>query len=185
VINHRTLELMALLEVQGDVNDLALQTYLAAMYWNRALVTVERTGGWGLPVLRTLAFDFKYPRLYEKQVLDERAGSRLDRLGWDTTMETKPMLVARGEKILLEAPHLVRSRVLAQQMLYYVRNKRGLMGPDTGKHADVLMSWLIGQHIASVWPLRKDVPPEKRRRSDSAWAPATVRGKSQRRGGAR
>jgi hypothetical protein len=167
VINHRTLELMAVLEVQGDVNELALQTYLAALHWNRALVTVERTGGWGLPVLRTLAFDYKYPRLYEKQILDQRTGDRMDRLGWDTTIETKPLLVARGEKLLLEAPHLVRSRKLAQQMLSYVRDKRGRMKPDSGKHADVLMSWLIGQHIASVWPVRKDVPPDKRRRGRS------------------
>lgn len=180
VIDHASRKQVAELEVQCPVRELALQAYLAALYWNRAWVTVERTGGWGLPVLEILAFELKWSRLYERETLDQRITSRQDRLGWDTSPETKTLLIAELERVLFETPELIRSRRVAAQMLTYIKDKRGRMKPEAGQDADCLMAYGIGLQIAKLRPLRKDKPPGAGKPSA---APRTVRSRQERWGG--
>jgi hypothetical protein len=67
VIDHRSLELVAEYESQVDPDQVALELLLAAIYWNRALVSVEVTGGWGNPIVNRLARDYRWPRMYLRQ----------------------------------------------------------------------------------------------------------------------
>lgn len=185
VLNHRTLEVVAEYTSQADPDMLALETLLAALFWNRALVTVERTGGWGLPLLRILSMDYKYPRLFERETVDQRVEKRSDRLGFSTDPVTKPILVARAEALLRDHPELISSRTLAGQMLTYVRDKRGRMLPEAGKLADVLMAWMIGQHVASIRKIRPEEPGggRKKKRGGPSVQPRRVRSRAERRGG--
>jgi hypothetical protein len=158
VIDHRTLRLVAEFESQQDPDDLALETLLAALFFNRAWVTVESTGGWGLPVLRRLALDYHYPRLFHRETVRKRIEDRSEDLGFSTDHVTKPLLEARAIELVRDHPEIVTSRVLASQMLTYVRDSKGRTGPEPGKLADVLMSWMIGQFIATIRPIRTDRP---------------------------
>jgi hypothetical protein len=160
VIDHRTRRLVAEFESQMDPDDLALEVLLAAMFYNGAWVVVERTGGYGLSVLRRLAIDFKYARIYEDESRDRRAENRSDRLGFSTDSVSKPLIEAEIMTILRLASQgrtdLIPSRRLAQQMLSYVRDERGRTAPEPGSLADVLMSYGIGQFVSQIRPLKPE-----------------------------
>jgi hypothetical protein len=158
VIDHRTRRQVAEYESQIDPDLLALEIYMAALYWNRAWVVVERTGGYGLSILRRLALDFKYPRVFEDESRDKRMEDRFDRLGFSTDSVSKPLLEARTMELLREGTHGIQSRRLAGQLGGLVRDKRGRTAPGPGKLSDVLMSWQIGQHVATLRPLRPEKP---------------------------
>jgi hypothetical protein len=164
VIDHRTRKLVAELEAQMDPDDLALEVLLAAMFYNGAWVVVERTGGYGLSVLRRLAIDFKYARIFEDETRDRRAENRSDRLGFSTDSVSKPLVEAEIISILklaAQGRELIPSRRLAQQMLSYVRDEKGRTGPEAGSLADVLMSYGIGQFVSQIRPLRPEGTREK------------------------
>jgi hypothetical protein len=164
VINHRTRELVAEFEAQGDADEIATQVFLAARFYNDAWVVVERTGGWGLPILRRLAIDLKYPRLFEQESHDKRAEARSDRLGFSTDAQSKPVVIAEAVTVLklaADGKPLIPSRRLLQQHLSYVRDERGRMKPEPGRLADVLMAWAIGQLVTQLRPLRPEGKREK------------------------
>lgn len=155
VIDHRSLKQVAELEVKHlDADEIAEQTLLAAMYYNTAWVVVERTGGWGIPILQRLRQDYRYARLYTERSKDRRTEHMSDRMGWSTDTASKPMLLARGRQLLREEVDGIRSRRLALQLLYYVADERGKTGPEPGKLADILMSWLIAQEVAARLPIK-------------------------------
>jgi hypothetical protein len=164
VIDHRTRELVAEFEAQGDADEIATQVFLAAKFYNDAWVVVERTGGWGLPILRRLAIDLKYPRLFEQESHDKRAEARSDRLGFSTDAQSKPVVIAEAVTVLklaADGKPLIPSRRLLQQHLSYVRDERGRMKPEPGRLADVLMAWAIGQLVTQLRPLRPEGKREK------------------------
>jgi hypothetical protein len=175
VIDHRTLELVAEFESQQDPDDLAEEALLAAMFFNQAWVVVEATGGWGLPVLRKLTMDFHYARVFQRQTVKSRTDGMQDTLGFSTDSITKPLLEARAIELVRDHPHLVKSRVLADQMLSFVRDKRGKTAPETGKLSDVLMSWMMGQYVATIRALRPDRPGGSSRKKQQPRRPRGAR----------
>lgn len=162
VIDHRSLSLVAMYESQSDPDDLAEEVLLAALFWNRAWVVVEATGGWGLPVLRRLTMDYHYPFVYTRAGLKGRTDDMSDTLGFSTDPSTRPLIVARGIELVRDLPRIVVSRLLASQMETFIYDKKGKPVPEPGKLSDVLMSWLIVQYVATLRPIRLDKPGKTR-----------------------
>lgn len=170
VINHRTLEQVAQYESQDDPDQVALEALKVALYFNRAWVAVETTGGWGLSIVQKLARDVRYPFLYVRDSPQARTAKRQDRIGWSTDSVTKPAMIDRGRELLREQADGIRSRRLALQLLSYTRDQRGRTAPEAGKLADLLMAWLIAQKVAETRPVRPDRP-----RGATSTATRTVR----------
>lgn len=166
IIDHRSLKLVGEFESQQDPDDLAEEALLAAFLFNRAWIVVEATGGWGLPVLRRLSLDYHYPRLFTRQTVRARTDDISDTLGFSTDVVTKPLLEARAIEIARDFPELITSRVLAGQMLTYVRDEKGRTLPEPGKLSDVLMSWMVGQYVATLRPIRQDRPGGAKRANE-------------------
>lgn len=162
VIDHRSLRHVAEYESQDDPDQVALELLLAALYYNRALVSVEVTGGWGFPISNKLARVYRYPRLYLRQRVETRTAKRSDRIGWSTDPKTKPEMEARARELLRTETDGIESRRLAGQMLTYVRDPRGRSGPEPGKLSDLLMAWMQAQRIAELTPLRPNRPSTSR-----------------------
>jgi hypothetical protein len=156
VINHRTLKQVAEYDSQADPDQLAMECLLVALAYNRAWIGVEITGGWGLPVVRRLARDFHYPRVFMREQEDAQMDNFEDRLGWDTNAQTKPILIARGQELLRGELDGIRSRELVSQMSTYVMDERGRSAPQPGKLADRLIAWLIAQEVAARRPVKPD-----------------------------
>lgn len=155
VLDHRTREQVAEYRSRVDPDELGEELLKAAILYNRAVIVVEITGGWGLPLVRQLALDFKWPFMYTRQPsFDQRVEHYLDRLGWSTTRPSKELLIAGAKVLLREGTHGIRSRLLVGELGTYVKDERGRTLPEPGKNSDLLMAWLIGQQVAHEKPVR-------------------------------
>lgn len=154
VIDHKTGEQVAEYRSRIDVDLLAEQVMLAALYFNSAYVVVERTGSWGQPVLRILYFDYHYPFLYRSKRVGNANEKTEQRLGWDTNVRTKPILVAGMAELLRIEEDGIKSRTLAGEVRTYTRNEKGGTEAEPGRYDDCLMAYMIGKHAARELPLK-------------------------------
>lgn len=165
VIDHRTREQVAEWSGQIDPDLVAYELLLVALYFNGAWVCVERTGGYGLSMLRKLATGFGYARVFEEVSKDKRITKRDDRLGWSTDHVSKPLMEAELQELVRLEKDGIKSASLARQMLTFIRDDRGRTKPEVGKLSDKLMAYMGAQIVASIRPLRPDrgskSPPKK------------------------
>jgi len=171
VIDHRSLRQVAEYDSQADADTLALEALKGALFFHHAIIAVEITGGWGIPVVNLLARSYRYPRLFRRSPSDKRMVDPSQRLGWSTDVATKPLMEARGIELVREGMDGIRSRELAAQMLTYIRTERGRSRPEPGKLSDRLMAWLIAQAVATISP----VPTRDVHSSSSSTGAGTVR----------
>jgi hypothetical protein len=156
VIDHRSREQVAEYVSRVDEDLLARQVYMAGLLYNQAWVAVEITGGFGAPVARTIWQDFGYSLTYTRTQHDRRFERSRDRLGWDTTVATKPIMIANAKELLRTDDPGIRSRGLVGEMLTFVRlNEHGKTGPTPGSQSDRVMAWMIAQQVANEKVLRK------------------------------
>ena len=171
IIDHRSLQQVALYDSQADVDVLTHELVLAGLFFHKAILAPEITGGWGMPVVNALARRYHYPRVYRRDDPSERQLDPVERLGFSTDARTKPLMEARGVELVREGTDGIRSRMIVSQMLSYVRDQRGRSGPEPGKLSDALMAWQIAQVVAQTSP----VPRERakvsstRRKVRDAW----------------
>ena len=170
IIDHRSLQQVALYDSQADVDVLTHELVLAGLFFNKAILAPEITGGWGMPVVNALARRYHYPRVYRRDDPAERQLDPVERLGFSTDARTKPLMEARGVELVREGMDGIVSRELAAQMLTYVRNARGKSKPEPGKLSDRLMAWLIAQTVATISPV-----PTRDIHGSSSTAGGTVR----------
>jgi hypothetical protein len=154
VIDHESRLQVAEWAGQIDPDLWAVELLKAALFFNRAWIGVERTGGYGLAALRLLSLDWHYPFVFTEQSKDRRSESRSDRLGFSTDAVSKPLLEAHLMELLRLEKDGIQSLVLARQMLTFVRHDNGRTGPEAGKLSDRLMAYMIAQWIAHLRPLR-------------------------------
>jgi hypothetical protein len=156
VIDHRSREQVAEYRSVVDPDLLALETMMACVYYNQAWAAVEVTGSWGSPCVRRLKHDYRYPFVYRRKQLGNHRDRDDDRLGWDTNWVTKHHLEERMAQLLRDGQHGIRSRGLASELAWYVRDNRNRSGPEPGKWSDRLMAYMIAQEVAAEKPLRLD-----------------------------
>jgi hypothetical protein len=158
VIDHRTGRQVAEYRSHRDPDELALEALLAAVYWNRAWLVVEKTGNYGGPILLRLWLDYGYENVYMRQkAVDDKRQKESDRLGWDTQVGTKRVLIDLAKELLRTDSSGVRSLQLAREMASYIKiNDRGAMGARKGSFDDRLMAWMIAQQVAREKTLRPD-----------------------------
>lgn len=154
ICNHETKQQVASYASRVDPDLLAEEIYLAALFFNRAWVAIEITGGFGLPVARRLWLDYRYGRMYVRRSHDRQREKQEDRLGWSTDRQTKPIIVAGLSEELREGTHGIRDRDTAMEMQTYVRNDRGQTGAESGKYDDRIEAYMILKQVARELPIR-------------------------------
>lgn len=165
VLDHRALCQVAEYRSRIDPDLLARQILLAGLFFGEAEVAIERTGSWGMAPLRILYHDFHYPFVYRSRKVGA-VGEKIDaRLGWDTNVRTKPLLVAGMAELIRSGEDGVRSRVLADEIRTYTRTEKGTMEAEPGNYDDSLMAYMIAMHVARETPLRDDTG-----RDDGSWS---------------
>lgn len=162
VIDHRSKAQVAEWRSRIDPDLIAEQALLAALLYNKALIAIEVTGGYGGFIARKLRRDYGYPLVYRRRPLSKDRDKQEEVLGWATTPGTKPYLEGRAAELLRTRygddveevdPSIVRSRVLAREFATYIRDERGKTGPQGNAFSDLLMAWMIGQQIAHERPV--------------------------------
>lgn len=158
VIDHRTLAQVAEYRSRIDVDLLTEQVFLAALLYNDAWIAPEVTGGWGIPVVKTLQRVYGARFLYKRTQVESARGAQgvkeMDRLGYYTDRRTKPILEDGFRELLREGTHGIRSALLARELTTYVRRPDGRTGPEDGAFSDLLMAYMIAQQVAREKPLR-------------------------------
>jgi len=172
VVDHLSGEQYAEYVSRIDPHLLTEEVYMAAILFRSALVAVERTGSWGLPIVRTLWFDFHYPVLYRQRRHGSTQEKQEHRLGWDTNARTKPTLIANMQALLGTETTGIKSRALAGELFTYVRDEQGKTFPEPGKFADRLMAWGIAQQVRTEIPA---APPEEEAGPVRMWTPRNPR----------
>ena len=163
VIDHRTREQVAEYRSRIDPEDVAFILLLTCLFFNEAWAAPERTGGWGMPIIRILYLDYHYMRIYRSKKFGNTAERLEKRLGWDTTQRTKPELVAGMAGLLKEGEDGIKSRLLADEVRTYTRTEKGTTEAEPGKFDDLLMTYMIAQQVARERPLTDpDEGPEGR-----------------------
>lgn len=156
VINHRTLEQVAEYRSREDAGPIGLQALLAAIHYRNAILAVEITGGYGNSIVSWLYRDIGYPRLYYRSDPQAKRLKKSQRMGWQTTPITKPMIENRAKELLRTQTSGIRSAGLLDEMASYVRDDKGRTGPEENAFADRYMAWGIGHVIAMLEPVRPD-----------------------------
>jgi hypothetical protein len=162
VIDHRTREQVAEYRSRIEPEQLTPLCLLTALWFNNAWLVVERTGGFGAGLLRTLWLDYHYPFVYRPKRGGQTSERMETRLGWDTNQRTKPEMVAGLAGLLLEEVDGIKSRRLASEIRTYTRTEKGTTEAEPGKFDDLLMAYMIAQQVARELPVKEsdDAPNE-------------------------
>jgi hypothetical protein len=164
VLDHVTKTQVAEYESHLDLHLLPRWIFLIALYYNEAILGVERNGP-GVAVVEPLKNDLRYRRLYKQRKVDQQQSHKVrEKIGWTTDQVTKPELEVTFAQALQEETHGLRSIRCARQLNTYVEDERGRHGAQAGEHDDLLMAAMIARRIAVLMQPRR---PKSGRR----WVP--------------
>jgi len=111
----------------------------------QALLAIEITGGYGITPQNELMS--KYWNMYRWPRFDTIAQPESNKLGWETNMRTKPLLVDFGQFCFNNGYTKVNSDKLLKEMSKFIRDDstsgRGQASPDNR-----VMAWLIAAFVA-------------------------------------
>ncbi len=142
-------------KVGGDV--LCEEAYMLGLHYNEAMIGVEVNKD--LTCVNGL-FRLGYPHIYFRA---EETGrpfrAQTDKLGWDTNLRTRPMLVTQGVKMVKDGSVIMRSQKLIDQWKHFVLEK-GKFQALSGGHDDLVMAFLICCEMVK-WQLHMMTAREK------------------------
>lgn len=167
-IDHWTGEQVAEWRGRIDHDLVAKRAFLAGLYLNEAILSIEITGGYGGVIMDRLQRMYYYRRLFTQKVLSDKKQREISRLGWDTNRSTKPRMEGTGQALLREGTHGIKSPVLAAELQSYQKDEKNPVkhGPGPGAFSDLLMAWLQAQEIRRIKPARP-APPKNGHRPNS------------------
>ena len=156
VIDHATREQVAEYRSRIDPDEVKIMLLLIARYYNDAWMAIEVTDGIGLSIAVSLARDYRYPKMFRREVAPGARSQRTsDRVGWYTDQATKAMLEETMLEALRDGTHGVRSKRLAREFVTYVEDERGKHNAQDGEHDDLLIAFMGAKHIATLRRPRK------------------------------
>lgn len=147
VIEMETCEQVAELRVKRAPVEFARMCVRLARWYNGACLAFETgTSAHGLSAQQA-AQAYGYGNFYLRRVLDSIAFQHQEKLGWATTVKSKPLLVDRvREAISGDDPCVIRSDVLLRELKgirYVQRQSSGAMRIEGKPHDDCFMGYGI------------------------------------------
>jgi hypothetical protein len=110
--------------------------------YNTALVAPEATGGYGNAVIEELRDRVGYPALYRRELLGKVAHRPVGTaVGWSTNVETREVMIDAIRRVVVEAPHLIKSDGLLGEMRTFVYDDLAKPGAAPGCHDDRVMAY--------------------------------------------
>jgi len=163
--------------------ELAFQVATLGYWYNTALVGIEVTGGGEVllqEVTRGLsgAGDRMYPSLYQRQAAPDRmTGRRTGKLGWATTVSTRPLLVETLRRFIKDRAVGIYDAAMVEEMTTFIYMEKSASRrwwkaeAQRGCHDDRLMAAAIALVIHEGLVFRVDPAEDVRRQQHTAaWA---------------
>jgi hypothetical protein len=128
-------------------DELSEVTKMAAMAYNRAFVGVENN------MLTTILFLSKiYDNYYYDTKIDERTQKRTKKLGWNTNIKTRDVMIDEFA-IFFDEGHLeINSPITLAEMRTFVKKPNGKREHADGKHDDALFAGMIAIQMRKLKP---------------------------------
>lgn len=140
VVDNRTGTQVAELEFTFSELLYARQIYCLGMWYNAALIAVETN--FSTYPERKLE-EWNYPNLYVRERFDTYTRKSVKAFGFQTTPQTRPVILAGLHAVMEETAELVVSRNTLRQMLHFVYNEDRRPEAEEGEHDDLVMAAAI------------------------------------------
>ena len=140
VVDNRTGTQVAELEFTFSELLYARQIYCLGMWYNAALIAVETN--FSTYPERKLE-EWYYPNLYVRERFDTYTRKSVKAFGFQTTPQTRPVILAGLHAVMEETAELVVSRNTLRQMLHFVYNEDRRPEAEEGEHDDLVMAAAI------------------------------------------
>jgi len=127
-----------------DPYNFAHVIHKVAVLYNEALVGVE-INAHGLATQQEL--QHHYWNLYQQEHFDRYRNQLMNKIGWETTMRSKKLLIAFGTHCISDMTILVHSSDFVRECMTFVRDEQGSAAASGNGFDDRVMSGLIGLFI--------------------------------------
>lgn len=131
------------------VDPITLAPYILniANWYNEAIVAVE-INNHGIATQRALMQD--YWNIYRWQYLDSVANRYSTKLGWLTTLSTKPLMISFSNHLLQHHLCEINSPILKSEMLTFIKRGEIETGAAPNCYDDTVMAWMIAIVVAHI-----------------------------------
>lgn len=110
----------------------------AAEKYNQAIAVVE-VNNVGAAVMQDLEIR-AYPRLYRRYVYDKMAEKYVEKLGFHTSAQTRPLILTRMRRYVADNTLVGNPQVLINEMSSFTYNDKGLPDHAPGTHSDMIFA---------------------------------------------
>ena len=151
VLNAESMDEVATLRVKIDPDLFAWQLASLGKWYNNAKLLVERNNH-GLVTLKFLSDVHLYPDIYSEKILDERSSRSARKLGFHTTVKSKPLIIDYLKELIREDEIKVRSPKVLDELQTFVNFPNGRMAAQSGSHDDCVMALAIACFGCKMFP---------------------------------
>ena len=122
-----------------------------ALYFNEAWLGIE-VNNHGLTANKA-ATRTGYPKLFQRQVLDEYSPDTTDKIGWKTTVQSRPVMLDELQSLIREQTIIIHSQGTINECLTFVRNDKGKPEAAGDSHDDRVLSLAITNQVHQLCPM--------------------------------
>ena len=151
VLDAITMDEVAMLRVKIDPDLFAWQLASLGKWYNKAKLLVERNNH-GLVTLKFLSDVHIYPDIYSEKILDERSSRSARKLGFHTTVKSKPLIIDYLRELIREDEILIKSPKILDELQTFVNLPNGKMAAQPGAHDDCVMALAIACFGCKMFP---------------------------------
>ena len=151
VLNADTMDEVAMLRVKIDPDLFAWQLASLGKWYNNAKLLVERNNH-GLVTLKFLSDVHLYPDIYSEKILDERSSRSARKLGFHTTVKSKPLIIDYLKELIREDEINIKSPKVLDELQTFVNFPNGRMAAQSGSHDDCVMALAIACFGCKMFP---------------------------------
>tara|TARA_Y100001963_G_scaffold114099_1_gene158159 strand:+ start:521 stop:2284 length:1764 start_codon:yes stop_codon:yes gene_type:complete len=151
VLNASTMDEVAMLRVKIDPDLFAWQLASLGKWYNNAKLLVERNNH-GLVTLKFLSDVHLYPDIYSEKILDERSSRSARKLGFHTTVKSKPLIIDYLKELIREDEINIKSPKVLDELQTFVNFPNGKMAAQSGSHDDCVMALAIACFGCKMFP---------------------------------
>lgn len=151
VLDAQQLTEVATLRTRIDPDLLAFQLVTIGRWYNEAMLCVE-SNNHGLVTLKFLQEMYNYPNIYFDRVLDERSNRATRKIGFKTSIKSKPVLIDNLKELIREKEIDISTPVIIDELMTFVYQSNGRTAAQSGSHDDCVMALALAAFCVKLYP---------------------------------
>jgi len=144
VFNNITCEQVASLTIETDEDLYADQMYCLGKLYNNALIGIENNYS---TYPTKMLWNMNYTNQYQREIDNSISVKMQDKIGWVTTVATRPVLLAVLTEFIRENVDKINNPKTIRQCLTFIKKENGKKEAESGYHDDRVMTFGIGLMI--------------------------------------